>query len=67
MVRKSLIGRNEALMFIKKGNAEYRVPEQRPPSFLAGLQLAGKPRNLCFLADSGGTTTANGFWRISAL
>jgi hypothetical protein len=54
-------------MFIKKGNAEYRVLEQRPPSFLAGLQLAGKPRNLCFLADSGGTTTANGFWRISAL
>jgi hypothetical protein len=31
------------------------------------VTLAGEPRELCFLAGSGGTTTVRGRWRIAAL
>ncbi len=31
------------------------------------LQLAAKPRDLCFLVGRGGTVTARGLWRIAAL
>src|SRR5271169_1479522 len=31
------------------------------------LQFAGKPRDPCFVAGSGGTATANGLWRIASL
>src|SRR5271169_885708 len=58
-VLEGLTGRDEALMFIKKRNAEYRVIEQRPPSFFARPQL--------HLDGSSGVIATLGLWCIAVL
>jgi hypothetical protein len=45
------------MMFVKKGNAEYRIIEQRLPSFLASFQV--------YINGSGGNMMARSLWYIA--